>query len=67
MVRVAAMIADGLLACLMGPGAWLVSIVLLMAGATVVSQTGLDLPAWTGLLAFSIGMPLGAWLETSFS
>lgn len=65
-VRALVWLAGGLLACLLGSWAWLLSFLFLILGATAVSMLGLSVPTWAPALAFVVGMPAGAWLELRF-
>lgn len=51
--------------CLLSPWAWLVSIALLMIGASISSMLDLDLPTSSMWLSL-IGAPLGAMMEEFF-
>ena len=53
-------------ASVFGTFAWLMAIVLFIAGAVVVNVLGLDVPPWAGWLAL-VGFPLGACLEVRYT
>lgn len=61
--RAASVLLCVAIACLLGTFSWLLSFVLWGTGALLSVLFGWELPAWTGILAFAVGMPLGGWLE----
>ena len=64
--RLAAWLGAIALASVFGTFAWLMAIVLFIAGAVVVNVFGLDVPSWAGWLAL-VGFPMGAYLEIRLS